>query len=106
MEPKLYIQREHWVLHGELGVYRSGCKKAQISKILLEMESIRSQLSKTVLRNVPRRANRKIHIIPFWSQKGIKIEILLMQIHFLENMSPQLSKTVPRMFIRPLNQIL
>ena len=50
--------------------------------------------------------NRKIHIIPFWSQKGIKIEILLMQIHFLENMSPQLSKTVPGMYIRPLNQIL
>ena len=53
----VYSERQE-VLHGELGVYRSGCKKAQISKILLEMESIRSQLSKTVLRNVLRRLDR------------------------------------------------
>ena len=45
-------------------------------------------------------------IIPFWLQKGTKIEKTSSKIFFLESVHSQLSKTVLRMFIRPLAHIL
>ena len=45
-------------------------------------------------------------IIPFWLQKGTKIEKISPKIFFLESMHSQLSKTVLRMFVPPLVHIL
>ena len=42
----------------KIQVYRFGCKMTQISKIFLEMENIRSQLSKSGLRMSLRRLDR------------------------------------------------
>ena len=44
------IFQKKWVFGAEIHIYRSGCKKSQISKIKLEMESMDPGRSKTGLR--------------------------------------------------------